>query len=31
LGLLELSPHKVDLEDVFLKLTYGAEQTGVQS
>lgn len=31
LGLLELSPHKVDLEDVFLKLTYGAEQTEVQS
>lgn len=31
LGLLELSPHKVDLEDVFLKLTYGAEQAGVQS
>jgi len=31
LGLLELSPRKVDLEDVFLKLTYGAEQTEVQS
>ncbi|WP_373999091.1 ABC transporter ATP-binding protein [Bdellovibrio bacteriovorus] len=25
-GLLELSPSKVDLEDVFLKLTYGKEQ-----
>jgi ABC-2 type transport system ATP-binding protein len=31
LGLLELSPHKTDLEDVFLKLTYGNEQTGVQA
>jgi ABC-2 type transport system ATP-binding protein len=31
LGLLELSPHKVDLEDVFLKLTYGSEQAEVQS
>ncbi|WP_413288572.1 ABC transporter ATP-binding protein [Bdellovibrio sp. HCB337] len=31
LGLLELSPHKIDLEDVFLKLTYGAEQSEVQS
>lgn len=31
LGLLELRPHRVDLEDVFLKLTYGAEQTEVQS
>jgi ABC-2 type transport system ATP-binding protein len=31
LGLLELSPKKVDLEDVFLKLTYGSEQTGVQA
>jgi ABC-2 type transport system ATP-binding protein len=30
LGLLELSPQKVDLEDVFLKLTYGKDQTGVQ-
>ncbi len=30
LGLLELSPHKVDLEDVFLKLTYGQDQMGVQ-
>ncbi|MBK9323662.1 MAG: ATP-binding cassette domain-containing protein [Bdellovibrionaceae bacterium] len=30
LGLLELSPHKVDLEDVFLKLTYGQDQAGVQ-
>lgn len=26
LGLLEFSPTKVDLEDVFLKLTYGREQ-----
>lgn len=31
LGLLELSPHKVDLEDVFIKLTYGADQKEVQS
>lgn len=31
LGLLELSPHKIDLEDVFLKLTYGSEQAEVQS
>lgn len=31
LGLLELSPHKVDLEDVFLKLTYGSDQAEVQS
>lgn len=31
LGLLELSPHKMDLEDVFLKLTYGSEQAEVQS
>lgn len=28
LGLLELSPSKVDLEDVFLKLTYGSTQGG---
>lgn len=28
LGLLELSPTKVDLEDVFLKLTYGQTQGG---
>ncbi len=28
LGLLELSPTKVDLEDVFLKLTYGKDQGG---
>ncbi|MBV2168249.1 MAG: ABC transporter ATP-binding protein [Bdellovibrio sp.] len=27
-GLLELSPSKVDLEDVFLKLTYGKQQGG---
>ncbi len=26
LGLIELSPSKVDLEDVFLKLTYGSEK-----
>lgn len=26
MGLLELSPSRVDLEDVFLKLTYGANQ-----
>lgn len=31
LGLLELSPQKLDLEDVFLKLTYGSEQKEVQS
>ena len=30
LGLLELSPQKMDLEDVFLKLTYGSDSTGVQ-
>lgn len=30
LGLLELSPRKADLEDIFLKLTYGSDQTGVQ-
>lgn len=30
LGLLELRPHRVDLEDVFLKLTYGSDQTEVQ-
>jgi ABC-2 type transport system ATP-binding protein len=29
-GLLELSPHKTDLEDVFLKLTYGSDANGVQ-
>lgn len=28
LGLIELSPSKVDLEDVFLKLTYGMEKGG---
>lgn len=28
LGLLELSPTKLDLEDVFLKLTYGKDQGG---
>ncbi|MEN0057549.1 MAG: ATP-binding cassette domain-containing protein [Bdellovibrio sp.] len=27
-GLLEMSPSKVDLEDVFLKLTYGKQQGG---
>lgn len=31
LGLLELSPQKLDLEDVFLKLTYGSDQKEVQS
>lgn len=31
LGLLELSPQKMDLEDVFLKLTYGSDQTEVKS
>ncbi len=31
LGLLELSFHKIDLEDVFLKLTYGSDQIEVQS
>lgn len=31
LGLLEFSPQKMDLEDVFLKLTYGSEQTEVKS
>ncbi|HEY8270149.1 MAG TPA: ABC transporter ATP-binding protein, partial [Pseudobdellovibrionaceae bacterium] len=31
LGLLELSPRKIDLEDVFLKLTYGSNQAEVQS
>jgi ABC-2 type transport system ATP-binding protein len=31
LGLLELSPKKADLEDVFLKLTYGSEAAGVQA
>ncbi|MBC7370359.1 MAG: ATP-binding cassette domain-containing protein [Bdellovibrionaceae bacterium] len=30
LGLLELSPQKMDLEDVFLKLTYGSDTAGVQ-
>lgn len=30
LGLLELTPQKVDLEDVFLKLTYGSESAEVQ-
>jgi len=30
LGLLELSPHKMDLEDVFLKLTYGSDEKGAQ-
>lgn len=29
-GLLELSPAKKDLEDVFLKLTYGQSEKGVQ-
>lgn len=28
LGLIELTPSKVDLEDVFLKLTYGVEKGG---
>ncbi|MGZ3826586.1 MAG: ABC transporter ATP-binding protein, partial [Bdellovibrio sp.] len=28
-GLVELSPSKVDLEDVFLKLTYGKQQESV--
>lgn len=28
LGLIELTPSKVDLEDVFLKLTYGMEKGG---
>jgi len=31
LGLLELRPHRADLEDVFIKLTYGADQAEVQS
>ncbi|MGZ3774761.1 MAG: ABC transporter ATP-binding protein [Pseudobdellovibrionaceae bacterium] len=29
-GLVELSPSKVDLEDVFLKLTYGQQQVTVE-
>ncbi len=29
-GLLELSPAKKDLEDVFLKLTYGQSEKGIQ-
>lgn len=29
-GLVELSPSKVDLEDVFLKLTYGKQQKAVE-
>lgn len=29
-GLVELSPSKVDLEDVFLKLTYGKQQGAVE-
>ncbi len=28
LGLIELTPSKIDLEDVFLKLTYGVEKGG---
>ena len=28
-GLLEFSPTRVDLEDVFLKLTYGQNETSV--
>jgi ABC-2 type transport system ATP-binding protein len=31
LGLLELSPQRRDLEDVFIKLTYGSDQAEVQS
>lgn len=29
-GLVELTPHKLDLEDVFLKLTYGRHEKEVQ-